>query len=274
MKHRIGVCSWSLRPESPEDLAEKVRGCGLARVQLALDPLRIGRWDAARTAAELERAGIALESGMLQTHGEDYSSLAAIRDSGGLRPDGTWSKNLEAARANAKLARTLGLELVTFHAGFLPEEPGDPERAKLIGRLRTYCEVFADQGVRLGLETGQETAHTLVGVLEDLDHPAAGVNFDPANMILYGMGEPLAALERLRAHVRQVHVKDAVPTRTPGTWGEEVPVGRGAVDWGRFLALVRGIGVGLMIERESGSERAAEIRGARELVQRHLGPLA
>jgi L-ribulose-5-phosphate 3-epimerase len=274
VKHRIGVCSWSLRPESPEDLALQVRACGLARVQLALDPLRSGRWDTSRTLETLAAAGVALESGMLQTHGEDYSSLAAIAETGGLRPDGTWSKNLEAARANAKLARTLGLELVTFHAGFLPEEPGDPERAKLIGRLRTYCEVFADQGVRLGLETGQESAHTLLGVLAELDHPAAGVNFDPANMILYGMGDPVAALRTLRDHVRQIHVKDALPSSRAGEWGSEVRVGTGAVDWKAFLGVARELGVAFLIEREAGEQRVDDISAARALVERELGTLA
>ncbi|HVS17550.1 MAG TPA: sugar phosphate isomerase/epimerase family protein [Planctomycetota bacterium] len=274
MKHRIGVCSWSLRPQSPVDLAEKVRATGLVRVQLALDPLRTGRWDAQATADTLAAAGLKIESGMLQTHGEDYSSLAAIRDTGGLRPDGTWRKNLEAARANAKLARRLGLELVTFHAGFLPEQSGDPERAKLIGRLRTFCEVFADEGVRLGLETGQETAATLAGVLDELDHPAAGVNFDPANMILYGMGDPVAALRLLEPHVRQIHVKDALPSDTPGEWGSEVRAGTGRVDWKAFLRLARELGVAFLIEREAGEERVVDIAAARALVERELGPSA
>lgn len=274
MKHRIGVCSWSLRPATPEDLAQKVRSCGLARVQLALDPLRSGRWDTSRTVEALGSAGVALESGMLQTHGEDYASLAAIRETGGLRPDGTWSKNLEAARANAKLARTLGLELVTLHAGFLPEEPGDPEREKLIGRLRTCCEVFADEGVRLGFETGQETARTLAGVLEDLDHPAAGVNFDPANMILYGMGDPVAALRTLRDHVRQIHVKDALPSHRPGEWGSEVRAGTGRVAWPAFFDVARELGVAFLIEREAGEQRVDDIQAARALVERELGGAA
>lgn len=270
MSQRIGVCSWSLRPTSPEDLARKAKDCGLARVQLALGPLRTGQWNERDTVRSLAEHGIAIASGMMSTHGEDYSTLATIRATGGLRPDRHWSRNLDTAREDAALARRLGLDLVTFHAGFLPEERGDPERAKLLERLRQVCDAFAEQGVRLGFETGQETAATLSEVLADLDHSAAGVNFDPANMILYGMGEPVAALELLREHVRQVHVKDALPAKTAGTWGEEVPVGRGAVDWKRFLALVRELGVDLMIERESGAERSADIRGARELVERHL----
>ena len=274
MTRRLGVCSWSLQPTAPENLARKVRDCGLSHVQLALGPLRTGQWDVGATVDALDAQTITIVSGMMSTHGEDYSTLATIRETGGLRPDRHWKRNLGAAREDAELARRLGLDLVTFHAGFLPEERGDPERAKLLDRLRQVCDVFHERGVSLGFETGQESAATLSEVLAELDHPAAGVNFDPANMILYGMGEPVAALQLLREHVRQVHVKDALPTRVAGTWGEEVPAGHGAVDWQGFLALVRELGVDLMIEREAGSERVNEIRGARQLVERHLGPLA
>src|SRR6185369_16319577 len=106
-------------------------------------------------------------------------------------------------------------------------------------------------------ETGQEKAPTLLGVLSELDCPNVGVNFDPANMILYGKGDPVESLRLLASHVRQIHVKDAFPTLKPGTWGREVPAGQGAVDWDAFfeaaLALPRQ--VHFVIEREAGQDR-------------------
>ncbi len=270
MSPRLGVCSWSLRPTSPEDLAHKVEACGLSWVQLALGPLRLGQWKESETVAELREARVSIASGMLSMEGEDYSTLDSIRVTGGLRPDKAWPRNLKAVRESAALARHLGLGLVTFHAGFLPEDRDDPERGKLIERLRAVCEVFHAQRVRLGFETGQESASTLLEVLEELDHPAAGVNFDPANMILYGMGEPVEALRLLREHVRQIHVKDGLPPKVDGTWGEEVPVGTGAVDWKGFFEIARDLGVPLMIEREAGTQRVVDIRRAKELVEEHL----
>ena len=106
----------------------------------------------------------------------------------------------------AELARYHELELVTFHAGFLPHDAEDPERAKVLGRLRDVADVFANKRVKLGLETGQESAPTLASVLTELDHPNVGVNFDPANMILYGMGI-LEAIRVLASSVVQIHVK-------------------------------------------------------------------
>ncbi|HEX6884471.1 MAG TPA: sugar phosphate isomerase/epimerase family protein [Planctomycetota bacterium] len=268
---RIGVCSWSLQPGAPAELAERVRAAGLGAVQLALDPLRTGAWERAATERALSSAGIEVRSGMMGTLGEDYSSLETIRITGGVRPDAHWEANRRAASANAQIARELGLDLITFHAGFLPDEPG-PERTKLVARLREVVDRFAEHGVRAAFETGQERAETLLAFLEELGRPTAGVNFDPANMILYDMGEPVAALDALAPWVRQIHVKDARRTARKGTWGEEVPVGTGEVDWGRFFDVVaaRGLAVDLMIEREAGGRRLEDIRAAHALVEREL----
>ncbi|MBM3987839.1 MAG: sugar phosphate isomerase/epimerase [Planctomycetes bacterium] len=234
--------------------------------------MRDGSWDASETLQALWGAGVSVLSGMMTPHGEDYSTLDTIRVSGGLRPSAHWTTNLEIARGDARVARSLGLGLVTFHAGFLPHDAHDPERAVLLDRLRQVVDVFADQGVRLAFETGQETADTLLHALADLQRPAAGVNFDPANMLLYGMGEPVEALRKLAPHVRQVHIKDARRAKVVGAWGEEVSVGTGEVDWKAFFGVLaeRKLSVDLMIEREAGSDRTGDIAVARKLVEAHI----
>lgn len=270
---RIGVCSWSLRPAGPEDLVEKVRFCGLSAVQLALDPVRRGQWAEDQTARLLRGAGIEILSGMMAMEGEDYSTLDSIRRTGGVRSDEMWERNLAAARENAQIAHRLGLRLVTFHGGFLPHESASPadqaERRTMVERLRELAAVFASWSVRVGLETGQEDAPTLIGVLNDLGKPVVGVNFDPANMILYGMGDPVAALQRLAPWVRQVHIKDARPPKNPGQWGTEVPAGEGEVDWPAFFRAFRaaGLEVDLVIEREAGHSRVDDVRRTGPFVQ-------
>ena len=91
------------------------------------------------------------------------------------------------------------------------------------------------------------------------------MNFDPANMILYDKGDPLEALRALGPWIRQCHIKDARRTRVSGTWGEEVTVGTGEVDWTAFLATLDELGFhgDLCIEREAGNQRLADIRAAR-----------
>ncbi|MFT5285755.1 MAG: L-ribulose-5-phosphate 3-epimerase [Planctomycetota bacterium] len=272
MANRIGVCSWSLQPQSAAQLAERVSSVGLKRVQLALDLLRSNEWAKAEALESLASNGIEVISGMMQTRGEDYSSLESIQITGGLRPDKHWNANRKAATENARLAREIGITLVSFHAGFLPEDSDSPDFAKMIVRLQEVIDRFADVGVQIAFETGQESAETLDQILYELDRPNAGVNFDPANMILYNMGEPVAALEQLIPWVRQIHVKDATRTSMPGTWGSEVPVGTGEVDWQSFFALVKSakLDCDLVIEREDGNERERDIAGARDLIRKYL----
>ncbi|HNQ73517.1 MAG TPA: sugar phosphate isomerase/epimerase family protein [Verrucomicrobiota bacterium] len=270
LRQRLAVCSWSLQPTSPEDLISKLQQTGVSRVQLALDPLRDDPAAWSQTPARLQAAGVGIASGMFGCVGEDYTSLETIRRTGGIAPDATWDQNWKNIQATAALARQLGLKLVTFHAGFLPHDPTDPDFTKLKQRLLQTADCFQAQGVALGLETGQETAAVLAEFLRHLNQPNVGVNFDPANMILYDKGDPLAALRQLAPWLRQVHVKDARRTQVPGTWGEEVAAGTGEVDWRQFFAVLAELGFqgDLCIEREAGQQRVADIRTARELVER------
>lgn len=268
-KDRLAVCSWSLQPASPQQLIKHLRAIGLSRVQLALDPLRENPVVWGETAALVQQAGISIVSGMFGTVGEDYTSLESIHRTGGLVPDDTWDENWENAPATATLAHQLGLKLVTFHAGFLPHEESDPEFEKLQHRIRLVADVFAAKGIDLAFETGQEEADTLKLFLEKLGRVNVGVNFDPANMILYDKGNPIAALRTLASWVKQCHIKDANRTQTPGTWGEEVPSGTGQVDWRQFFSVLREIEFDgfCCIEREAGTQRVADIIIARKMVE-------
>lgn len=265
---RLAVCSWSLRPTGPADLIDKVQACGLDAVQLALDPIRRGEWDENETVRTLADAGIAIVSGMIEMAGEDYSTLVTIKETGGVRPDATWQANLAAAKDNAALAKHLGLSLVTFHIGFVPHDADDPERGKLIDRCKQIVAVFDAQGIAMAFETGQEAADTLLPVLDEMPD-SVGVNFDPANMILYGMGDPIDAVRKLAPRVKQIHIKDAAHTETPGTWGTEQPAGRGDVDWQAFFDVYReqGFTCDLVVEREGGEQRVEDVRTGAEIVR-------
>jgi sugar phosphate isomerase/epimerase len=240
-------------------------------VQLALDPIREGHWVLEETIDCLSAGGVQLLSGMMAMRGEDYSTLESIRMTGGVVPDKHWSDNLAAVQRHARLAARCGVDLVTFHAGFIPHVR-DPRRATLLDRLRAVADCLAAEGVRVGLETGQERAETLLEVLDELQHPAVGINFDPANMLLYGMGDPVEALALLTSHVVQIHIKDAVQTERPGTWGTEVVVGQGQVDWAAFFDVVLSLEepCDLVIEREAGPQRADDIRTASQLIHGFL----
>jgi L-ribulose-5-phosphate 3-epimerase len=259
--NRLGVCSWSLRPVDAAELVTAVQRLGLSKIQLALGPVIESPDAFGDVLARLDDAGIKVASGMLEAVGEDYSTLETIKSTGGVRPDEHWPATRDRAERVADLAGHHGIELVTLHAGFIPHHVDDPTRSLVLERLRTLADVFAERNVRVGLETGQESATTLLEALHALDHPSVGVNFDPANMILYDMGDPVEAIRMLATHVVQVHAKDAIKTSEPGTWGSEVPVGSGQVDWNAFIAEVESMGrpVDVVIEREAGEDRENDI---------------
>ena len=266
---QLAVCSWSMRPANPRELWTQLRTAGPHRLQLALDPLRERPSVWGEAPRLLRQNGVTIVSGMFGCVGEDYSTLETIRATGGIAPDATWAQNWNNIQAVAALANQLELGLVTFHAGFLPHEDTDPAYSKLMDRLAKIADLFANQGIALALETGQETAAALRDLLLKLQRKNLGVNFDPANMILYDKGDPVAALRLLGPWIRQVHLKDARRTRQTGTWGDEVRLGTGEVEWPAFFATLRELNFkgDLCIEREAGERRVEDIRAAREFVE-------
>ena len=239
-------------------------------MQLALDPIRENGPGWKNFKELCDRSGLSIVSGMFGTVGEDYTTMDSIRRTGGVVPDATWEQNWRNIQIIARLASDLGIKVVTFHAGFLPEDESDPEFEKLYDRICRIADLFGGKGIDLGFETGQETADTLREFLVKLNRPNVGVNFDPANMILYDKGDPVAALKTLGPWLKQCHLKDADRTRKPGTWGDEVVVGTGQVDWPAFFRALQELRFSgyCAIEREAGSQRLDDIRAAKAFVSK------
>ena len=82
--NRLGFCSWSVRPENIDELISAAKQIGLARIQLALNPLSDNPGDDGRAwwnaALRLRDAGITVKSGMFGTVGEDYATIARIHE--------------------------------------------------------------------------------------------------------------------------------------------------------------------------------------------------
>src|SRR4029079_1530436 len=121
------------------------------------------------------------------------------------------------------------------HIGFVPPS-SDANYQAMLGRICEVACALAALGMELCMETGQESAPELLQFLNDLRCKNIKVNFDPANMILYGAGDPIEAIGILGRHIASVHVKDATMSKNPGVdWGAEVPFGSGEVPPKDFL---------------------------------------
>ena len=164
--------------------------------------------------------------------------------------------------------------MVSTHIGFVPAS-NEPAYQTMIGRLREVADLFAQHGLSLAMETGQEAASELLQFLNDVARANVVVNFDPANMLLYGAGNPVDAVRVLGRHVQHVHIKDAICSNQPGTrWGEEVAFGKGQVNAQAFLTTLRSGGYRgpLVIEREAGATRVADVQHAIGVLEAVLRP--
>ncbi|MEK6250185.1 MAG: sugar phosphate isomerase/epimerase [Planctomycetales bacterium] len=204
--------------------------------------------------------------------GESYADIPTVKNTVGLVPVETRAQRVAEMKEIADFARLLNVDVVGLHIGFVPHDADDPNTQQIVAVAQDICDHVAGNGQAVHLETGQEPADVLLKFLQNVDRSNLFVNFDPANMILYGCGEPIPALEQLGQHVRSVHCKDATWSDQPGeTWGAEVPLGQGDVNMELYLRTLQKIGFTgpLTIEREIPQDPArqkAEIAGALDLL--------
>jgi len=152
----------------------------------------------------------------------------------------------------ARFAKILGVKDMCTHVGFIPENPREPLYAETVAAIRHLAREYKALGIRFNMETGQETALTLLRVIEDVDMDNLGLNFDPANLILYGKSNPIDALAMVGKYVNGVHAKDGNYPTTGMGLGQETPLGEGSVNVPAFIAKLKEIGYDgpVTIERE------------------------
>jgi sugar phosphate isomerase/epimerase len=259
----IGVCSWSLQVKSVPELQRLLARLGIDVVQIACGDPHHAAWEEGDRLPEVARAaGFRMTGAMLGFPGEDYTTPQTIQKTGGFGNPATRAERLERFQWALDRTRALGLTDLMLHAGFIPE-PRDADRKPFLDILTRVSDLAQAKGITVAFETGQETADLLRLTLDELRCPNLKVNFDPANMLLYDKGDPLRAVEILGPDIRSVHVKDAKRPTTPGTWGEEVPLGPGQVNIRQFVKTLQKVGYRgpLCIEREVGNqeERLADV---------------
>jgi len=252
----IGVCSWSLQVTSVPELKAFTDRLGIDVVQLACgDPHHASWAEGEGMPAAALAAGFRLSGCMLGFPGEDYTTPRTIEKTGGFGDPATRPQRIERFKWALARTRELGLTDIMLHAGFIPE-PGDAARKPFLDTLGQVSELARVVGITVAFETGQESASLLRQTLDELKCPNLKVNFDPANMLLYDKDDPLKAVELLAPDIRSVHMKDANRPVTPGTWGEEVPLGRGQTNTRAFVIALKRVGYQgpLCIEREVGTQ--------------------
>lgn len=265
------VIFWAGR-DPAETLAE-LRDLGVRCGQIGL-PGDLDLSCAAAWKAALREADFTVYTVFAGYEGESYADIPTVEDTVGFVPARFRAERERRTYAVSDFAKTIGAAGIALHVGCVPLD--DSEESYLVVRemVRRVADYAKKNGQTFALETGQESAESLRSFLIDVNRKNVGINFDPANMILYGTGDPIEALGVLGQHILSVHCKDGDwPAKgQPGALGRERALGEGQVGIERYLKKLKGIGYRgpLAIEREAenAEERLRDIRAAVGLLER------
>jgi sugar phosphate isomerase/epimerase len=239
----IGIFFWA----EPDAVAtvRAVKSCGVVSGQLGVDgSVVLNEETAARWKEALRQEDFHLFTVFAAYEGESYADIPTVQRTVGFVPRETRAAREVRTRAVIDFAAALGVKSFGCHVGCIPADRQDPDYRDVLELVRRIADYAASHGMNFCLETGQEPAEELLAFFEDAARGNLKINFDPANMVLYGSGEPIAAFRLLRSHVASCHGKDGdwPDPAKPGSLGTERPLGEGSVNIARFMETLRETG--------------------------------
>jgi len=254
---------------------EKVRDLGLETCQLSCwDPQAYTEEAAREVDLACEELGVEVTTVWTGYSGRMVWDFVEGPTTIGLVPPGTRAVRVDDLKRGAAFAKRLKVTSITTHVGFLPIDPADANYLGAVDAVREVATFCKGLGIGFNFETGQETPVTLLRCIEDVGTGNLGINLDPANLILYGMANPVDALDVFGQYVRGVHAKDGEYPTDGRKLGREKALGQGKVDFGRLVPRLLDLGYrgALTIEREiSGEEQVRDILMAKEMLGKLTG---
>jgi L-ribulose-5-phosphate 3-epimerase len=258
--------------KDPDAAIAKVRALGLPTCQLGA-----GNFDSASATSlrqALDKHNIEATSLVVGGPGPEIYDFYRGPLTIGLVPRDTRAARIAHIKKASDFAKQSGIPAVQTHCGFIPEDPNDSLYKEIIVALREVASYCKSNNQYFRCETGQETPITLVRAIRDAGLDNLGVNFDLANLILYGKANPVDAIEILAPYIQGIHAKDGLWPTNPKDLGEEVPIGQGKVDFPRIIARLKALHYSgaVTIEREiSGAQQMADVRASIEYLEALIG---
>lgn len=258
--------------KDPDAAMAKIHDLGLQTCQVFVDEIAaelVGRLRQALDKNQIEATSLVV-GGPGKEVWDFYQGPLTI----GLVPRETRAARIAHLKKASDFAKQCGIAAVQTHCGFIPENPNDPVYKETVLAMREVASYCKRNGQNFRYETGQETPITLVRAIQDVGVDNQGVNFDLANLILYGKANPVDAIELLGPYVQGIHAKDGMWPTNPKELGQEVPIGKGKVDFPRIIARLKELNYrgAVTIEREiSGPQQAEDVREAKTYLEKLIG---
>ncbi len=177
---------------------------------------------------------------------------------------------MQALKLAADVAQEAGIPAVHTHCGFLPSNPNESDYKEAVAAIKDVAGHCKERGRLFLCETGQETPVTLLRAIRDVDLDNLGVNLDTANLILYGNGNPVDAMDVIGPYVRGLHAKDGLFPTDPKNLGREVPIGQGKVDFEKVIEKLKQVNYAgpMTIEREiEGPDQTRDILASKSYLE-------
>lgn len=266
---RVGVIAHG---PDPDAAIARVLRLGFSNCQVYLD--RTGAAAASSLRQALDKYQIEATSLIVTGPGPEVYDFVNGPKTIGLVPRESRAARVARFKLGSDFARLAAIPGVQGHAGFIPENPNDPLFDELVQALKDVASHCKENGQTFRCETGQETPITLLRAIRATGLDNIGVNFDAANLILYGKANPVDALDVLGPLVLGVHAKDGRYPTDPSKLGEEVPIGEGKVDFPRFIQRLKEVKYRgpITIEREiSGARQEQDIRASKTYLEKLIG---
>jgi L-ribulose-5-phosphate 3-epimerase len=160
----------------------------------------------------------------------------------GLVPRENRTARVERLKQGIDFCKSAGIPAVHAHFGFIPEDPADILYREFIETMKAIGEYAHDQGINIYFETGQETPVTLLRAITDIGTGNLFVNYDTANLVMYGKANPLDGLKVIGKYVKALHAKDGLYPVNPKELGREVPIPTGEVNFPAILSFLKTLG--------------------------------
>jgi L-ribulose-5-phosphate 3-epimerase len=247
----------------PESAMKKVKSFDLPTMQLGMEDFSSNIVE--KTKRAIQETGIEITAINTSGPGDSFYDFYRGPETIGIVPPKLRAARVKQLKAASDFARKLEVKAIHTHCGFIPETLQD-----LIGYL-------GHNGQNFLYETGQETPITLLRALLDVGLPNQRVNLDTANLILYGKGNPVDAMDVLGKYVGGLHAKDGMFPTNPKKLGEEVPIGQGRVDFPHLIKRLKQLEYAgpITIEREiEGTQQAEDIRKSKNYLEGLINSVA